>query len=66
MGPLLAFYAASATSAITVLVCRAGLQNGSHGPELGLAQEGTGSVSDHSLLRGPKIVFGLLAIHIQN
>lgn len=66
MGPLLAFYAASATSAITVPVCRAGPQNGSHGPELGLAQEGTDSTSDSSLLIGPEILFGLLTVHIQN
>lgn len=44
VGPLLVFYAASATSAIAVLVCRAGLQDGSHGPQVGLAQEGTDSI----------------------
>jgi len=65
-GPLLAFCAALATSAVSVLVCRAGLQNDSHGPELSPAQGGTDSVSDGSLLRGPDILFGLLAIPTQN
>lgn len=66
MGLLLAFHAALATSAITVPVCRAGLQNGSRGHELGLTQEGTDSISDCSLLRGPKILSKLLAVCIQN
>lgn len=64
MGPLLESYAALATSAVTLLVCRTGLQDGSHGCGLGLTQEGTDSISDLSLLRGPKTFFVLLAVHI--
>lgn len=47
MGPLV-FYAASVTSAITILICGAGLQNASHGPELSLVQEGTDSITFYS------------------